>query len=169
MSLVAAQAKARQVLKENYVLEPPVDVYEIARNSGIRIVEMPFPDDYENVSGFINIEDGEPIMYVNETEPENRRKFTVAHELGHWLLHEQQIRDDPQKAVLFRVALGKANKDPLEKEANAFAAELLVPMEFFERINDRKSQQELANIFKVSAEVIGYRKVDLSHGKKPAK
>jgi Zn-dependent peptidase ImmA (M78 family) len=163
MSVTTAKNQAKKILKENFVLEPPVDVYEIARNAGIKIVEDIFPDDFENVSGFINIEDDLPVMYVNADEPENRRKFTVAHELGHWVLHEDAIREDSRRAVLFRVALGQANKDPLEKEANAFAAELLVPTEFFERVKGDKSQNELADVFKVSAEVIGYRMVDLGH------
>lgn len=166
MDVMTAQSKAREVLQENYIQEPPVDVYEIARNYGIKIVVEDFPDDYENVAGFINIEDGRPVMYVNASDPENRKKFTVAHELGHWLLHEDAIREDPTKTVLFRVPLGRPNKDPLESEANAFAAELLVPMDFFEKLQSRKDNQELADVFKVSAEVIGYRKIALSHGQK---
>lgn len=166
MSLATAKTQAKKILKENFVLEPPVDVYEITRNEGIRVIEEPFPEDYEDVSGFINIEDDCPVMYINESEPKNRKKFTVAHELGHWVLHEEAIREDTRRAVMFRVALGEPNQDLLEKEANAFAAELLVPLDMFEKLEESQSQNELATIFEVSAEVIGYRKVALSHGTK---
>lgn len=158
MSVASATNQARKILAENFILEPPVDVYELARNYGIEIHEQHFPLEFANVSGFINIEKGRPVMYVNASEPAARRKFTVAHELGHWIMHEDKIRQDPQKAILFRMAIGAANKDPLEREANAFAAELLVPMEMLEKNKD-KSISQLADIFQVSSDVIGFRKV----------
>jgi len=159
MNVTKAIARAKKVLEENYVVEPPVDVYLLAANSGIEIREEAFPVEFVNVSGFINFESDHPVMYVNANDPPNRRKFTVAHELGHWLLHEKIIRNDSKKTVLFRMALG-ADKDPIETEANAFAAELLVPMDMFEREEDAKSVKDLADIFEVSADVIGYRKKD---------
>ncbi len=162
MSIAAAIQKADSVLAENYVLEPPVDVYELVKNYGIDVHEQPFPSDFDNVSGFINIDDGRPVMYVNLNEPENRRKFTVAHEFGHWLLHEDKIRKDPEMAILYRIALGASNADPVEKEANAFAAELLVPMDML-RPDIHKPVSELARKFQVSTDVIGYRKVNAEH------
>lgn len=160
MSVITAVEKAKQVLNENFILEPPIDVYELARNNGIEIIEQLFPNNYKNVSGFINIEDDHPVMYVNANDSQNRRKFTVAHELGHWILHEILIREDPKKAVLLRVALG-ANTDILEKEANAFAAELLVPMDIFSKLKNNKSVKQLAELFQVSTDVIGYREITL--------
>lgn len=164
MSVATATQKAGTVLAENYVLEPPVNVYELVRNYGIDIEEQPFPSDFDNVSGFINIEDGRPTMYVNLNEPKNRRKFTVAHEFGHWLLHKEKIRKDPGMTVLYRKALGAANDDPAEREANAFAAELLVPMEMLQKEID-KPVHELAEKFQVSTDVIGYRKVSAEHAR----
>lgn len=159
MSVASAIARAKQVLDENFVVEPPVDVYLLAANNGIEIKVEAFPPEFVNVSGFINFESDHPIMYVNANDPPNRRKFTVAHELGHWLLHEKIIRNDSKKTVLFRMALG-ASKDPIEAEANAFAAELLVPMDMFEKEEDAKSVKDLADLFEVSTDVIGYRKKD---------
>lgn len=168
MSVASATNQARKILAENFILEPPVDVYELARNYGVEIHEQDFPPEFANVSGFINIENNRPVMYINASDSPKRRKFTVAHELGHWVLHEDKIRQDPQKTVLFRMALGAANKDPLEREANAFAAELLVPMEMFEKNKD-KSVSQLADIFQVSSDVIGYRKVSADHVAKTKK
>lgn len=165
-----AIAKAKELIKENYVIEPPVDVYGIAQNTGLHIIEKPFPNDIANVSGFIDLSDDSAVMYINADDAPNRRKFTVAHELGHWLLHREQIRADPEKTVLLRVALGVANNDPFEKEANAFAAELLVPMDFLCAQEADKSVTELAELFQVSPDIIGYRKVSARHAavdKKP--
>lgn len=162
MSITTAVTKAKQVLDENSFVEPPVDVFEIARNNGVVIREEAFPEDLKNVSGFINIRQGQPVMYVNATDSSNRKKFTVAHELAHWILHQDEIRTDPEKAVLLRMAIG-ANTDPLEQEANAFAAELLVPMDYFQSVEDDKTVSELAELFQVSTEVIGYRKKSSEH------
>lgn len=161
-----ATTKAKELIKANFVIEPPVDVYVIAQNSGLRIVEEPFPDDIADVSGFIDLSDDKAVMYINANDAPNRRKFTVAHELGHWILHKEQIKADPQKTVLFRVALGVANNDPFEKEANAFAAELLVPMELFQAQENDKSVAELAELFQVSSDVIGFRKMSSSHARR---
>lgn len=158
--------KAKELIRDNFVIEPPVDVYEIAQNSGLRIVEEPFPDDISDVSGFIDLSDDKAVMYINANDAPNRRKFTVAHELGHWILHREQIKADPQKTVLLRMALGVANQDPFEKEANAFAAELLVPMELFQTEENDKSVAELAELFQVSSDVIGFRKMSSSHARR---
>ncbi len=163
MADTKAITKAKEVLNDNYVIGPPVDVYEIARNYDIDVNEARFPEAYKHISGFITPKDNRATMYVNETDAEPRRKFTVAHELGHWLLHKNEILSDPSKSVLYRIALGKLNDDPMEREANAFAAELLVPMEFFKKMEKGRSQDELAKTFGVSAEVIGYRKKNLRH------
>lgn len=52
-----------------------------------------------------------PIILVNVTAPVDKMRFTMAHELGHLCLHSQDITDD------------------VESQANAFAAEFLMPVE----------------------------------------
>lgn len=69
-------------------------------------------------------------IVVNADEPEQRRRFTVAHELGHWVCQVLEGRGAP---VMCRAeAIGQADdhEDParaIEREANVFAAELLMP------------------------------------------
>lgn len=162
MTIQQALAKAKKLLADNYVVEPPVDVAEIAANNGLDVRVAEFPAEYQGVSGFINLEDGRPAVYVNADDPPHRQKFTIAHELGHWLLHEDEIRTNPKKAILFRIAIGETNSDPLEKQANAFAAELLVPMELFAKVKD-KPVKDLVDMFDVSSDVIGYRKKAAEH------
>ena len=57
---------------------------------------------------------------------------------------------------MYRKALGELNQDPKEKEANCFAANLLVPAELLEKYKDYNIDT-IAKIFGVSQEVIGYR------------
>lgn len=148
---------ANQVLRENFLTEPPVDVYELAKTYGLDIVETPFPEEQNNISGFVTMSDGIGKLYVNANESPNRRRFTVAHELGHWRLHKQELRDNPQRSILFRIAIGELNKDPIESAANVFAANLLVPLEMLRKYKDSQTADELAKLFNVSKDVIGYR------------
>jgi Zn-dependent peptidase ImmA (M78 family) len=59
-------------------------------------------------------------------ESPGRRRFTLAHEIGHWVCHCATASAAP--AVLCRAGqVGAQAGDPVEREANVFAAELLMP------------------------------------------
>lgn len=152
--------KAEQVLQENFINNPPIDVYEIAKNEGLEIEVKDFGDKFNDISGYIKPEIR--TIFVNSRDPENRRKFTIAHELGHWILHRDKLKSEPEKyAVLYRIPLGRAQDDPIEQEANYFAANLLVPQEMLTVRKGEKTEEELATEFQVSRDVIGYRLSDL--------
>src|SRR6266496_141061 len=148
---------ADTVLAENYQTTPPIDVYGIARNNGLEIIEKLFPIDQANIAGFITMQDGTGKLYVNLRDVIYRRRFTIAHELGHWRLHREELRSNPQRSILFRIAIRQLNVDPTEKEANFFAANLLVPLGLLRQHRDGKTNEKLAELFLVSTEVIGYR------------
>lgn len=155
-----AKDRASTVLKENFIQEPPINVRELAKNYELEVRDIELPVNANNVAGFIDPE--KRIIYVNASDSMTRRNFTVAHELGHWLLHQEQLKSEPDKyAVLYRIPLGAPNSDPVETEANVFAANLLVPEEMISMYPD-DSNAELAQRFCVSTSVIGYRKKDIS-------
>lgn len=152
--------KAEQVLQENFISNPPIDVYEIAKNEGLEIEIRDFGDKFNAISGYIKPEIR--TIFVNSRDPENRRKFTVAHELGHWILHRDKLESEPEKyAILYRIPLGRPQHDPVEQEANFFAANLLVPDQMLTTRRDDKTEEQLAAEFQVSRDVIGYRLNDL--------
>jgi Zn-dependent peptidase ImmA (M78 family) len=157
MKIEEVVKKAEDLLEENFILEPPVDVYELARLNGLEIIEKKFPKEQSHISGFVTIDNGINRMYVNLNDAPSRRKFTVAHELGHWLLHSEELEKNPNRSILFRIAIGELNKDPLEKEANIFAANLLVPLKLLNKYRDNKTIEQLSELFNVSKDVIGYR------------
>jgi Zn-dependent peptidase ImmA (M78 family) len=157
MTITEIRQKAKEVISLNYLQQPPIDIYSLAKNYGLHIFKEAFPSAYLNVSGFITITNGVPQLFVNSNDSVKRRNFTVAHELGHWLLHKDKIIEDPNLAILFRIPLGTLNTDPLEKEANAFAAELLVPKSMLDSFRNNKTPRQLSELFNVSEEVIGYR------------
>jgi hypothetical protein len=148
---------ANTQLRDFGVLDAPVPVTAMARRQGLTLRYADFPHD-ENVSGFIDAKS--KSIVVNAAEPPSRQMFTIAHELGHWLMHRQQVMDDRQYRVLTREALD-APKPLIEKEADGFAADLLVPKflldKYYENAPVRPSRASLARIFGVSEDVIRYR------------
>ena len=145
----------RKVLRDNHVLRPPISPRDIALNNGLRVQPVSFDEKDNDVAGLIDFD--KKIIYVNAQDAFNRQTFTVAHELGHYFLHRDLFKQDPERYnVLLRRPIGQ-DDDPLEKEANAFAADLLVPRKYLNFYSRYADQQELADLFAVSMEVIGYR------------
>lgn len=105
-----------------------IDVKEVAKHLSITLTLYDFGDD---VSGVL-LRDGEKttIGYSSQTGYQ-RQRFTIAHELGHYVLdHQRQgvFVDTPEKYfTLFRDAKSATGEDVQEREANAFAASLLMP------------------------------------------
>src|SRR5690606_8372729 len=109
----------------------------------------------DRVAGFID--PMQKIIYVNEKDKAPRQAFTVAHELAHWMLHQDKLHSEPDKyAVLYRTPLGKT-EDEVEKEANALAGRLLVPRKLLDKYKNNSNIATVAKIFGVSEELIGYR------------
>ena len=67
------------------------------------------------------------IIHIRKgIKPEGRRRFTIAHELGHWELHEAY-----SQFLCNAEDMRDYGQSPLEVEANCFAAELLMPNSHF--------------------------------------
>jgi Zn-dependent peptidase ImmA (M78 family) len=151
------RAAASAQLRDFGVLDAPVPASAMARRAGLELRYADFPED-ENVSGFIDAES--KAIYVNAAEPPSRQLFTIAHELGHWLLHKDQVMEGRQYRVLTREPLD-APKPAMEREADGFAADLLVPKfmldKYYRDARVRPTRASLARIFGVSEEMIKYR------------
>jgi Zn-dependent peptidase ImmA (M78 family) len=149
-----AQAKALEILDQFGYTTPPVDPVKIARDLGIRVFFADFKDEDDKISGFFFAEKNE--IYVNKHEYPQRQTFTVAHELGHKFLHEDWLKSYNYQ-VLLREPTPSIAKDPKEKEADAFAAHLLVPKSMLDQYHKFASIEELAKLFMVSIPVIRLR------------
>ncbi len=104
--------------------EVPVDPYDAAARHGIEIIER---DLEESVSGMLVWRGDRAVIGVNRRHHPNRRRFTVAHELGHYLLHRELASvfvDGP--GVLYRDLSSEGSRQQ-EIDANRFAAEFLLP------------------------------------------
>jgi Zn-dependent peptidase ImmA (M78 family) len=99
----------------------PVPVEAIAEDYlGLAVAEAKL----DGVSGLLY--PAERAVYVNVAELPVRRRFTLAHELGHWVCQCLEGTEAPVYCRAEEVGLDPAVK-ALEREANVFAAELLMP------------------------------------------
>lgn len=112
------------------ITEAPVPVERIAKAKGARIFYQSLED---NVSGFLYRDKTQAVIGVNTHHAPARQNFTTAHELGHFLLHEQeQLHIDHEFRVRLRDDVSSLGTDDDEREANFFAASLLMPKRFLE-------------------------------------
>jgi hypothetical protein len=118
----------------------PVPVEQIVSNSFgllIRLVEDMTrapglaAERSENVSGLLLVADGE--IWVNAAEArqwEGRKRFTIGHELGHYVMHQERARPTIfcRKVEVEEDLEGAGRVSiPVEREADAFAAAMLMP------------------------------------------
>jgi Zn-dependent peptidase ImmA (M78 family) len=120
-----AEKKATKILETLNIDQIPIPVEEIAYKLNIKISYEPFEGD---LSGLLYRDNLDTIIGVNSNESDKRQRFTIAHELGHFILHEgDQLHVDHNFKVNFRDSISSQGSKLIEIEANAFAASLLMP------------------------------------------
>jgi Zn-dependent peptidase ImmA (M78 family) len=133
----------------------PVDPHRIAAALGVRVVARGGPGDADYAfSGYFDAAGEQPQIEYNMSEALVRQRFTLAHELGHFALgHASAPRDTPDN-------FSTAVVDDAERQANQFAAELLMPAEEL-RILVRSGRfadlDELASAFRTSKVAMAWR------------
>lgn len=164
--------RVEDILSAVGIDEAPVDLERIARHAGLDIIQSVPADDAE-ISGCLIRKDGKGVIGVNPTQHPNRRRFTIAHEIGHWELHKgEDVHVDRAQAfqVNFRDSNSSVALYPEEIEANFFAAELLMPAEFLSRdfegfidlsAEDDSALRQLAEKYQVSVQALTYRLINL--------
>ncbi len=162
-----AERTARSLILRYSIAEPPIPVAELSEGVGLPVT---YHDLEDGVSGMLIRQDEHAVMAVNVNHHEHRQRFTIAHELGHFLMHQDSpsvFVDD--LLVHFRADKGSRRFDPREREANEFAAALLMPRAFLNAdlhsrpidVSDDESVRELAALYKVSAQALTIRLMTL--------
>ena len=165
--------KARKMLEKTRALAQPVDLGQVLDELELELRVRPMEEEY---SGFLAVD--KRVIVVNKLHPAVRRRFTIAHEIGHYDLHRRD--QDTTNVFIDRTAyfhnehevyfrrdqLGAADYR-MEMEANAYAAGLLMPRELLERYLDQHSDKidlsksesirVIAEEFDVSRIAMGYR------------
>lgn len=155
-----------RLLTEHAIRSAPVDVTGLANALGVEVRQTPAEDE---LSGFLYRDRNRKtaVIGVNADHHPNRRNFTAAHELGHYFLHDfDDVHVDRDFKVWLRSDASSKGTDVEEKEANLFAAELLMPARFLKRdvekigtvdAIDEDVLQELAGKYGVSTQAMTFR------------
>lgn len=169
---------AQLVLRNAGALTIPVDLDQVLKSLNVRV----HPEDMDDETAGVLIVKGEQRhILVNKGHSENRRRFTIAHELGHLVLHDDEANGDSSGQRMFidrqiRVyqRVGEASSAVYqqegstttveqEREANVFAACLLMPAHHVTRaaqerdLFDEISVASLARNFEVSEQAMSIR------------
>jgi|GEM_PF-516318 len=154
---IVGYSEALNLIKKHQIM-PPVQTVPIANELGVNVYKVTNWND--NISGKV-AKDSERggtsgyAIFVNSMHSETRRRFTIAHEIAHFLLHREIIGDGIIDDALYRSGLSNR----FEVEANKFAADILMPLHLLnEEISKGfSSVQELAGRFNVSPSAMSIR------------
>lgn len=126
------EKRVSEIFKETQLFEIPVRIVAIAQFYGFSVFKTNEMED--NESGLIIISEDiknkygtDKVIIFNKKHSVRRNRFTIAHELGHYLLHKKE----PEEIYAHR-DLGVYNEE--ERDANSFASALLMPKESVEKI-----------------------------------
>jgi len=157
----------QKIHKENNQHSPPINVFNIANNEGIDLKYLPKKKVSERgIEGELSYANRKKqwTIYFNGHNTTTRQKFTVAHELGHYFVHNNFFQDSSD--TMFR----DVQWDMAELQANQFASELLMPVEMVvkegEKIIDTVETKndfisKMAYIFMVSQLAMRFRLINL--------
>ena len=172
---VRAKRIAEGLLREFKVKKAPVDIEKIAeklptkdikglKDLSLTIQRETFSGDMQDVSAVLLKERGQAVIAVNAVHSDSRQRFSIAHELGHLILHSnsEHLNVDRYETQFFTRAEGVHNLD--EMEANEFAATLLMPEDLLTNDFDKLYKKgpdniisDLAGKYKVSEAALTYR------------
>jgi Zn-dependent peptidase ImmA (M78 family) len=159
-----------RLLEQHGIISPPVPVEKIAEAFGLELRRAPAEED---LSGFLYRDRHKKTaaVGVNSTHHANRQRFTIGHELGHYLLHDLEgIHVDRRFEVKLRNGKSGEETDDQEKEANLFAAELLMPERILKAdlamieqldLEDEASLVRLSERYAVSVQALSFRVANL--------
>ena len=158
------------------ITEGPVPVERVVKSLGIEIKLDKVDDD---LSGFLVREKkghGRSVIGANRSHHPHRQRFTIAHELGHFLLHEGETVHLDEYRQAFTINLrdpqSAKGEDNDEREANLFAAEFLMPAKFLtddlkgktlDLLGDSEFLVKLAKKYKVSVQALTFRLANLGY------
>lgn len=145
-----------KVLKHNNVSSLPVDILKICKNEKIKVISYAQGMDLIRSLGLASHTVGNDafcicnVIFYDDTTTSGRQRFSIAHELGHILLHSKHSRE---ASVYNREPT--AHDNPIEHEANVFASRLLAPLAVLHylNVNSAKEIAELCEISMIAAEI----------------
>ena len=161
MTIMNRVSKENRVIIDRHLTNYPVRLGQIAAELGVAIKVASMRT---GVSGQIAREGNQYVIRVNRNEARERQRFTIGHELAHFLLHRHIIDSSPEgitDTVLYR----SGAPERIEYEANRLAADLVMPLQIVEETVEREfggviteaTIESLATRFEVSKSAMEIR------------
>ena len=155
------EQQAKDILRQHGLYSLPIDPVLLANELGVTVNNAKFAND--SLAALIAKRGKNAQIFVEQSDPPYRKRFSIAHELGHHFLHLQEDGEIVDKrADMFRERIPDGEDWSWgryrEIEANLFAAALLMPEELVrEEWEVNPDVSTMAKIFNVSEEAMGYR------------
>ncbi len=157
--------KVNELLINEDIKSAPVPIEKIAGSTGASIRYKPLDHD---CSGMIQrIDDKTAVIGINSSHSDVRKRFSIAHEIGHLVLHDDKnlhVDEELRSNVQFRNEYSSLGVDDQEIEANQFAAEILMPEEMLLKdVGKSKGKspevaiEDLAKLYNVSIQSMTIR------------
>lgn len=144
MLYIDTPTSAATILDKFWNNSIPVNPITIAESLGIEVYKN---ETLTDIDGAFLVNDGIPTIIYRPTGNRRRDKFTIAHEIGHYCLqHGPRHRDSPKNFFA-------NNLTPIERAANKFAGELLMPknaVDYAVKISNISTVNEMSEYFDVS-------------------
>ncbi len=115
----------KQIIEKHHH-EFPVKVGAIAKALNIIVKKATLP---AGISGQIQEVDGVCTIRINRHDVKERQRFTVAHEIAHFLLHRAYLKEGITDTILYRSGLS----DEIEAQANRLAADIVMPLSLVQK------------------------------------
>jgi Zn-dependent peptidase ImmA (M78 family) len=146
----AIRREAEKLLQASGTLRAPVSLRDVVSVLNLSLVEKAH-EPFAAEAALTTVGDGRAIE-LNGPVSERRRRFTIAHEIGHFVLHPGRVA--PERGGPTNVASGRQ-----EREADAFAAELLMPEHLVRQatLEEGADPRRLADRFEVSEQAMTIR------------
>jgi Zn-dependent peptidase ImmA (M78 family) len=158
-----AERLANQLLREFWVhdnkINYPIDAYWIATKKGLRVSEV-FDMD-SSIAGRIEIKSGQGLIFINKKYSINRKRFTCAHALGHYIDREEnEILNEDFCHTDYRNHVSKREDGVHEIFATEFAANLLMPTQHFVEAYEQLKGDALciSTFFRVTSGMFHYKR-----------
>ena len=148
-----------EILLTNDMYKVPVDVIKIANANDIKVYEGDLDKKTSGAIRYKKEEDKFEIL-VNKNDVITRQRFTIAHELGHYFLHQDYLKSEEIHIdIMYRIAeKGNDTEKEREKQVDYFAGALLMNRTLLEKLHkENNSIQELADLFNVSVSAMTVR------------
>lgn len=167
MSVSLAVREASRILAEHRGKRIPVNVERLAKSIGLSVMREQLAHD---ISGLLVTNSRSATVIVNSDHAPTRQRFTIAHEIGHYILGHQfedggHVHIDRGNYISQRGPRAAQGVDPKEIEANWFAASLLMPEDTLRDEVEKLSVaalcdshvEDLARLFRVSDHAMSVR------------